>query len=143
MKKRYILLMSIGCLGVVGIGYKIMVHADVFDDIYSEISSLGSQAAECAKVIPAAAELAAKKVAYETAKKAYDVALAVNSVGGDHRIVSLQAEIAAKQAEMAGRTGVSAVGRFSQETVAELGQFVGSIDGKIAHVSYVKVSGNI
>jgi hypothetical protein len=118
MKKRYMILMAFSAIIIVGFGYKTFLQANWFDDLYKSAVELGQRGQTCAEIIPAAAELAVKRG-------------------------KLELEIKALQTEMAGRTTIATVGRFSAETVAELGQFIGKIVGKIANVTYAKISGNV
>ena len=141
MKKRYIILIAFGGIMIVGIGYKKIMHASIFDDIKSTVSQLGERAEACASVVPAAAELAAKKVAYETAKIALDVAIALNQADPD--IAKL---IVANQGLEAAKSGIdvgAAAGQFGVEAISELGQTVGKVLASGLNISKVEFDANV
>lgn len=141
MKKRYIILIASAGILIVGIGYKKMMHANVFDDIKSTVSQLGDRAEACASVVPAAAEFAAKKAAYETAKIALDIAIALNQADPD--IAKL---IAANQGMEAAKTGIdvgAAAGKFGVQAISELGQTVGKVLSSGLNISKVEFDANV
>lgn len=138
MKRRYIMMVCAAIL-IVGAGYKMMVEAGIWDDIKSvgsdikktasdvgtTIKTTGTQAIECLNVAPKAVELAAKEVAYASARTSLDAALALQSK--DPRIVALQSEIASYQTAMAGIDAGAATGKFGVEVISSLGQTVGKV----------------